>query len=44
MFNCINMYNERLDRLEKLYVEEFPILVKEYYKEFAEKYNYRYKP
>ena len=38
------MYNERLDRLEKLYVEEFPILVKEYYKEFSEKYTYRYKP
>jgi hypothetical protein len=31
------MYNDRLDRLEKLYVEEFPILVKDYYKEFAEK-------
>jgi hypothetical protein len=38
------MYNERLDRLEKLYVEEFPVLVKEYYKEFSEKYTYRYKP
>ncbi len=31
------MYSDRLDRLEKLYVEEFPILAKDYYKEFSGK-------
>jgi hypothetical protein len=38
------MYNNRLKRFEKLYEQEFPELVKEYYNEFSKKYTFKYIP
>lgn len=38
------MYNERVKRFEKLFLEEVPLLVKQFYKEFAETYPKRYEP
>jgi hypothetical protein len=40
----IDFNANRTKRFEKLYEEEFPILVKDYYDEFSQKYKFKYTP